>query len=91
MRALGYLSAGVAVVGILAFFLLRGSTPSFIIPVIVVSCVLSIPLIVVGNILSNRAENRKMYHWVQCGKKMTGKELRYSSNICPVCGSTVFA
>jgi DNA-directed RNA polymerase subunit RPC12/RpoP len=91
MKALGLLSSAVAVVCVLAYFLLDGSTPSFVIPLAVASAVLGIFLILVADLLGRRAQNRKTFHCVQCGKKMTARNIKKAGSICPACGSTVFA
>jgi DNA-directed RNA polymerase subunit RPC12/RpoP len=91
MRTLGLICSVVALLGMLAYFYLKDSTPSFVVPMILVSGTLAILLILVSSIVGIRERNRKIYQCVECKKKLTGRRLRKAGNVCPNCGCMVFA
>jgi DNA-directed RNA polymerase subunit RPC12/RpoP len=91
MRALGIISTGVALFGILAYFLFGEATPTYVIPVIIVSAVLAVFFFLVGIILSSFVGGRKSYQCVNCGTKVTGGDPVRIGKVCPNCGGNVFA
>ena len=91
MRTLGLISTGVALLGILAFFLLRDAAPSFVIPVILVSLVLAVFFFLVGIILNIFMSRRKVHQCVNCGTKVSGGDPVRLGKVCPNCGGSVFA
>jgi DNA-directed RNA polymerase subunit RPC12/RpoP len=91
MRALGVLSTGVALLGILAYFFFGDATPTYVIPVIIVSAALAVFFFLVGIIFNRIWGGGKTYQCVNCGIKVTGgNPVRYGK-VCPNCGGNVFA
>jgi DNA-directed RNA polymerase subunit RPC12/RpoP len=91
MRTLGTISTGVALLGILAYFLLKDAAPSYVVPVVIVSSVLAVFFLLVGIILSSFVGGRKSYQCVNCGTKVTGGDPVRIGKVCPNCGGNVFA
>ncbi len=89
MRTLGWISSGVALLGLLAYFLLKDATPSFVIPLILVSGTLAI-FFVIASIIVNRRIASKKYHCVKCGTIITGGDPTRYGSVCPKCGGNVF-
>ena len=90
MRTLGLIFAGIAVLGLLAYFFIGTMLPAFVVPLILISGILAIIFILVSLILS-RSRSGKKYHCVKCGTILTGgNPIRYG-NVCPNCGGNVFA
>jgi len=91
MRALGIISTGVALLGILAYFLFGDAAPTYVIPVIIVSAVLAVFFFLVGIILNIVAGRGKAYQCLNCGIKVTGGNPVRIGKVCPNCGGNVFA
>jgi DNA-directed RNA polymerase subunit RPC12/RpoP len=91
MRTLGLISSGIALLGILAYSVLKDAAPTFIVPMVIVSTVLAIFFILVGSLASIRTSSKKSYQCIQCGLNLTGKRLKKADNLCPMCGGNVFA
>ncbi len=90
MRSLGLIFAGIAILGLLAYFFMGTVLPSFVVPLILISGTLAVIFILVSLILSRRG-SRKKYRCVRCGTILTGgNPIRYG-NVCPNCGGNVFA
>jgi DNA-directed RNA polymerase subunit RPC12/RpoP len=90
MRTIGLISAGVAVLGLLAYFFLGDLLPVFVVPLILISGNLAIICILVS-IVINKTSSGKKYRCVNCGTILTGgNPIRYG-NVCPNCGGNVFA
>ncbi len=89
MRTLGWISSGVALLGLLAYFLLKDATPSFVIPLILVSGLLAI-FFVFASIIVNKLMTGKKYHCVKCGTIITGGDPTRYGSVCPNCGGNVF-
>lgn len=89
MRTLGLICAGVAVLGLLAYFFMKAVLPAFVVPLILISGILAI-IFLLGSIIIGRARSGKKYHCVKCGTILTGRNpIRYA-NVCPNCGGNVF-
>lgn len=90
MRTFGLISAGVAVLGLLAYFFLGDLLPAFVVPLILASGTLAI-IFILGSIVLGKTRSGKKYHCVKCGTILTGgNPVRYG-NVCPNCGGNVFA
>jgi DNA-directed RNA polymerase subunit RPC12/RpoP len=89
MRTLGWISSGVALLGLLAYFFLGDTTPSFVIPLILVSGILAIFFIFAGIIVNLLTASRK-YRCVTCGTIITGGDPTRYGSVCPNCGGHVF-
>lgn len=90
MRTLGLIFAGVAVLGLLAYFFMKAVLPSFIVPMILISGSLAI-ILLLGSLIITRTRTGKKYRCVNCGTILTGgNPIRYG-NVCPNCGGNVFA
>ena len=89
MRTLGWISSGVALLGLLAYFLLKDATPSFVIPLILVSGILAI-FFVFASIIVNKRLASKKYHCAKCGTIITGGDPTRYGSVCPNCGGHVF-
>jgi DNA-directed RNA polymerase subunit RPC12/RpoP len=89
MRALGWISAGLALLGLLAYFLLGDATPPFVMPLILISGLLAI-LFIFASIIVSMLTARKMYHCAKCGTTVTGGEPTRYGSVCPICGGHVF-
>ena len=89
MMTLGWISAGLTLLGLLVFYLFGDATPSFVIPLVLVSGILAVVFLFVG-IIINTWKARRKYHCTKCGTRVTGgKPTRYGS-VCPNCGGHVF-
>jgi DNA-directed RNA polymerase subunit RPC12/RpoP len=91
MRTLGLICASIALLGILAFTFFSDLNPAIVIPIIIVSGIMSVIFILVGGVLGRRTAKRKIYQCVGCGLKFTGQKLKNAGNLCPMCGGSVFA
>ena len=91
MRALGIISTGVALFGILAFFLLRNSAPDYTITIIIVSSVLAVFFFLVGMIVDRSVGGKKVYQCLNCGAKVKGGNPVKIGRVCPNCGGNAFA
>ena len=90
MRALGWISISVALLGLLVYFFMRDATPDFVVPVILISGALAIIFIIIS-IIASKLMIGKKYRCVRCGTIITGGDpIRYA-NVCPNCGGNVFA
>ena len=90
MRTIGLIFAGIAVLGLLAYFFIGTVLPSFVVPLILISGVLAI-IFILGSLIIGRTRSGKKYHCVNCGTTLTGgNPIRYG-NVCPNCGGNVFA
>ena len=89
MRTLGWISSGVALLGLLAYFLLEDATPPFVIPLILVSGILAI-FFVFASIIVNKRLTSKKYRCVKCGTTITGGDPTRYGSVCPNCGGHVF-
>ncbi len=90
MRILGLISSGVALLGLVAFFFMKDATPSFVVPMILVSGALAIAFLIVS-VIANRISVGKKYRCVKCGTIITGGDPVRYANVCPNCGGNVFA
>jgi DNA-directed RNA polymerase subunit RPC12/RpoP len=90
MRTLGLICSGIAVLGLLAYLFMKDATPSFILPMILVSGALAIIFILISIITGSRMVGKK-YRCVKCGTVMTGGDPVRYGNVCPNCGGNVFA
>ena len=91
MRALGIISTGVALLGILAYFLFGDAAPTYVIPVIIVSAALAVFFFLVGIILNIIGGGGRTYQCLGCGIKVTGGDPVRIGKVCPNCGGNVFA
>ena len=91
MRALGIISTGIALLGILAYFFFGDAIPTYVIQVIIVSVVLAVFFFLVGIILNRRLGGKKVYQCVNCGTKVTGGNPVRLGKVCQNCGGNVFA
>lgn len=90
MRTLGLIFAGVAVLGLLAYYFMNAVLPAFVVPLILISSILAI-IFTLGSIIIGRIRSDKKYQCVKCGTILTGgNPIRYG-NVCPNCGGNVFA
>ncbi len=89
MRTLGWISAGLALLGLLAYFLLGDATPSFVMPLILASGILAI-VFIFASIIVNLCTARKEYHCARCGTIVRGGEPTRYGRVCPNCGGHVF-
>lgn len=91
MKTLGFVSSIIALLGIIAHNIFGEATPAFVVPMVVVSLTLSIFFVTAGILSSINAATRRNYRCVQCGLFYNGNSLKKAGNICPMCGSNVFA
>ena len=89
MRTLGIISSGIALLGLLAYFLLEDAAPSFVIPLILVSGILAI-FFIFASIIVNKRLTSKKYHCVKCGTIISGGDPTRYGSVCPNCGGHVF-
>jgi DNA-directed RNA polymerase subunit RPC12/RpoP len=90
MRTLGLIFAGIAVLGLLAYFFMGTVLPAYVVPLILISGILGI-IFILGSLIIGRTRSGKKYHCVKCGTILTGgNPIRYG-NVCPNCGGNVFA
>jgi DNA-directed RNA polymerase subunit RPC12/RpoP len=89
MRTLGWISSGIALLGLVAYFVLQDATPSFVIPLVLVSGSLAI-FFVFASIIVNKRLASKEYHCVKCGARITGGDPTRYGSVCPNCGGHVF-
>lgn len=91
MKTLGFISAIIALLGIIAHFVFADATPAFVVPMVVASATLAIFFIFAGIVWTIIAAKRRNYRCVHCGLTFTGNNLRKAGSICPMCGGNVFA
>ena len=89
MRILGLISSGVALLGLVAFFFMKDATPSFVVPMILVSGALATAFLIVS-VIAYRISVGKKYRCVKCGTIVTGGDPVRYANVCPNCGGNVF-
>lgn len=89
MRTLGWISTGLALLGLLTYFLLGDTTPSFVVPLILISGILAI-IFIFASIIINNLTTRREYRCAKCGTIITGGEPTRYGCVCPNCGGHLF-
>ena len=89
MRALGYISIGIAAVGLAVYYFMGESAPQFILPLIVVSVIAAIFIILISLVVK-MFRSRKKYHCLNCGYILRGGDPVRLGNVCPNCGGSSF-
>jgi hypothetical protein len=89
MRAFSFISIGIAGIGLITYFVMGDSAPSFILPLIVVSVIAAI-FFLIANIVINAIQNRKQYQCVTCGYAVRGGNPARYGSVCPSCGGSTF-
>ncbi len=89
MRALGFISIGIAAIGLAAYYFLGESTLPFILPLIIVSVIAAIFIILIS-LAVKMVQSRKKYHCLNCGFILRGGDPISLGNVCPRCGGSAF-
>ena len=89
MRTFGFISIGIAAVGLAAYYFMGASAPGFIVPLILVSGIAAIFFLLVS-LGAKMFQSRKKYQCVNCGTALRGGDPVKLGNVCPNCGGAVF-
>lgn len=89
MRTLGWISAGLTLLGLFAYFLLGDTTPSFVMLLVFVGGILAV-IFILGSIIVNMRSAGKKYHCAKIGTIIKGGNPTRYGSVCPNCGGHVF-
>lgn len=90
MRTFGFISIGIAVVGLAIYYFMGESAPGFIVPLILVSGIAAILFLLVGLVVK-MFQSRKKYLCLNCGTILRGGDPVKLGNVCPNCRGAAFS
>jgi len=89
MRTIGFISIGIAGVGLAAYYFMGEASPGFIVPLILVSGIAAILFLLVG-LVAKSFQSRKKYQCLNCGTILRGGDPVKLGNVCPNCRGSAF-